>query len=311
MTENIDLLYSTISSIFSNELIKTFILFLLIPIIMKYYETNYLSDFAQKKNVWLNFIQKNQHIQECFSKYDQIEKEAQPSVLFNYSILLTSVALFLIFLFIAFLTSFLLYGSVIKLLSMILYANIESKAYISLDYFSQTLFSIFFLIIPIILSQQSRKIYEKATNPRDYDILLEYSSIQKRYHVILISSFVFSFFAISLFFQNTSYIFYAVGTALFFIVVYKSIYDKRFYTRRVQNSVNNEFCRNFPYLEISTVGVEKFIGKLADIFDYEAITLSENDVEIKIMWSAVASLKETKSMYQEGQKHLNDFFKGI
>ena len=295
MTNDIDLFYSTISSIVSNELIKTLVLFLLIPILMKYYETKYLSDFAQKKNVWLNFIQKNHHIQDCFSKYNQIEKESQPTYLFNYMILIFSTFLFILLLFIVF--------SIASSLHAI------TRASFSLDYFTHILFASVLIGIPIILGQMSHKIYEQATELCDEDILSKYSSVQKKYHFIFISSLVFSFFEITLFFQNTSYIYYPIGVILFGILVYGLISNKRFYTQKVKNCVNNDFNRNFPVLEISTVGAERFIGKLKNIYDHESITLTENDVEIKIMWSAVASLKESKSKYHESQKHLGDFFR--
>lgn len=296
MTDDINL-FSIISSIVSNELIKTLVLFLLIPILMKYYETKYLSDFAQKKNVWLNFIQKNRHIQDCFSKYNQIEKESQPTYLFNYMILIFSTFLFILLLLIVF------------SIALILYATINSIVPLSLDYFSHILFASVLISIPIILGQISNEIYEQATELCDEDILSKYSSVQKKYHFIFISSLVFSFFEITLFFQNTSHIYYAIGSILFGILVYGLISNKRFYTQKVKNCVNKDFNRNFPFLEISTVGAERFIGKLKNIYDHESITLIENDVEIKIMWSAVASLKETKSKYHGNQKHLDDFFR--
>ncbi|WP_094229264.1 hypothetical protein [Methanolobus psychrotolerans] len=47
--------------------------------------------------------------------------------------------------------------------------------------------------------------------------------------------------------------------------------------------------------------------RLVNVFDNEAITLIDNDIEIKVMWSAVATLKETKKSYHGTQTNLNDF----
>lgn len=81
------------------------------------------------------------------------------------------------------------------------------------------------------------------------------------------------------------------------------------YQERVKNTVNKEFSRKFPYIEVSTVGAEKFTGKIKNVFDNEAIRVIDNDIEISIMWEAVASLKETKIRDKDKQKHLDDFFK--
>lgn len=306
MTESI---ISSLSNIFSNELIKTSIIFLLIPFLLKYYESNYLSDLAQKKNIWINFIQKNQHIQDCFSKFDELEKEVLLINKLNYTTMLKAAFSVFLLMFLITFGVVLCYDRLIDFLSNIQFLKTHFVAILTVHSVIQFIISLIFIVISMYLVSKSREAYDKTTKIADEYIIEQHQTIQKNYNNIIIFAGVITYFSIFSFLQNIYNVFFIVSGVLSSAIIYRTLKDKQLYAQKTKNSINNEYNKNFPMLEISTIGAEKFTGKLKNVFDYETITLIENDAEIKILWNAVAALKEQKTIFNRNQKRLDDFLR--
>lgn len=307
MAESIKPIYSIISSVSSNELVKTLLLFLLIPLVVEYFKNNYFSNLAQKKNVWLNFIQKNQEIKDCIFKYNKVEKDTRPNYWIPYVCLFGSLLVLLIFFFSTFILTNSLYGYVSEISSLIP-VNMKFQADSQMVFFEYS-FPFFLFFILVIPGRETVKIGDLAQNLSDGEVISKYSSVKWRTSAIISFLLVVFAFSINLLTQDKTYFWYIVIILICLYIFYRLLANNRMYQERVKNTVNKEFSRKFPYIEVSTVGAEKFTGKIKNVFDNEAIRVIDNDIEISIMWEAVASLKETKIRDKDKQKHLDDFFK--
>jgi hypothetical protein len=285
----------SISAFVANPLIYAIIVFLIVPALMRYYENHYFSEIAQKKSIWINFIQKNQHIQKCISNYSDLEKKADLIDKFSYFVMFKSIILLIILILVSATFSTLLN----KYVLIQLHDNPSN---------SNSILSILFIFVSLFLLHRLKINNEKSMKINETDIISNYPTIQKEYNAIIIYSAIFAYFGTPFFLQNWSYIF-LTSILTNSIVVYSALHWKQKYAMKAKNTVNNSFKRNFPELEISTIGAEKLSGQLKNVFDHDSITLINNDIETKILWSAVASLKETKTRYKESQKSLDDFFR--
>ncbi|MFY1110487.1 MAG: hypothetical protein AB3K77_02205 [Methanosarcinaceae archaeon] len=304
---------NSVLNLFSNDLIKSLSI-LLVPIAIKYFENKYFSEIAQKKNVWKKFIEKNPSINNCFSNYEKIEQISQVGLKFTYIIMFFSIFYFMIEFMLSVLASILVERWVPYILENTL--HLEMNQISSDTVFENVFFSIIFLSTLLPLSS-SRKIKEYENKLKDDELLLiksdellsTYSKVKKLFYFSIFFSFVHLYFSANIFIEVTDNVILLSAIVFHSGTVYTSISNKQSYTTKVKDIVNKKYSRNFPILEISTVGAERFVGKLEDIFNYESVALDKNNIKTIILWNAVASIKEVGKNNPSEQKLLSDYFK--
>lgn len=307
-----EIFQTILNTIFSNNSLNTLIVFLLIPLILRFFENKYYSDIAQKKNIWNNFIYKNMSIEECFSKFSEVKKESEVGLLHIYFVLFLDVVIMMFTLFISTLLS-------VLILEWIFINPAEVSYLEQYQNFSPNIFQIVYLSILLLysfwLAIYREQFYKYCKNIKDDDVLTNFKKVKKTMINISISSVIIFIFAINALTMDYTNIY--INLIILFIsiiaviVMYFSISDGRDYVQRIKNKINNQYSKYFPYLRVSIIGGEHIAGKLENMFNLESIVLIDNRTRITIMWDSVASLREEGRLLSHKQPQLSEFFKDI
>lgn len=216
------------------EIVKTAIVILIIPTALKYFESQYLSDVAQKKNVWNNFIREQGSIKDCFERYNKIQLDSECGFPFLYIIFIASVVSVFLILFLS------------LVVSSFLFEPIQSNSYltglrvgnnITLNNLFLVITSFLFLLssfIPILLSKKLKNYVFIEEN----EVVNKYHKVKQIYSIVVIFSSVLLLWSVNLLliFNEFFNIIIICAVLLFLISVYFSTLNNNDYTQRISIS---------------------------------------------------------------------------
>ena len=277
---------------------------LIIPLVLKYIEKKYWSVFAEKKNVWKQYIGKNRYIKECYSEWYKIDNESDFQSRYIF-LVFTLISLF-----------FLAEVAIIVSISMFVYwwivpILIEHQLNNYYNLSSDNVFLVTSLIIALLCTYLPVKLVsyiEDDIDVTENNIIEKYSAVKwYAYNSIMFSIIQFWVFLI-IFIEGEERI-RTFGLLALIIPLGICFISISCYTRdksQLKNCINEKFSRRYPILEITTMGAEHHIGKIKNIFKHESIILISNNIETIILWDAVATIKEFMPP-NKYQKKLSDF----
>ncbi|MDV0446603.1 hypothetical protein MsAg5_04490 [Methanosarcinaceae archaeon Ag5] len=248
-------------------------------------------------NIWNSFLCENKNVNDCFEKFENIEKESNSTngLFFGISLFVSILAISL--------------GGYIKLILYFEKHTNDVKETMATVYL---IILIVFLLITFLIMFDSIFKISKIKNQdnlentnKSNDLIIENYAAKKidisyRMWILLgliVSSFYILYLAVKL--PNLlfnlifvmSFLLLIVTNALVMIIVYRL---KKSYEKIVKNHVNKECFETYPSIAIERQGEVTIIGKVENVFENNKVVIITDEGKKIIKWSSITSLKEVK-----------------
>ena len=279
----------------------TILTVLFIPFLIAYIEKEYWSPLAKKKDIWRRFILEDSFIKRCINTYQDIDSKTETPLISIYIVTLALTIYLICQLIISVLLSIIVEVRVIPFINA--YSTMGSQPTNYIFLFSLIIITIF--TAPLLFYSSWIKKAQQSINSKNYKE--PYSDVKALHFICFLLSVTYFLFLLTFITssEEESYLFASFLIIPFFMFANVRSH-KKIATSDVKNIINDMYSLRFPYIQISTLGGEHYIGQLRNIFDNESIRLVCHKNETIILWDAVATITELNEP-KEPQKQLSYF----